>query len=309
MDRDPAFAATYMAQIEKLIENGYAPARFEGKPLNDCLASGLDLLNRLIGILFRFRIGSVDFTGDIKDMFLRIRLHAPDQRAQLFLSRGADRECEPCLYTMTLLIFGGSSSQISVIYVLNRNAETYSDEYPNAEVAVKRDHYVDDFIRSTDLVSEAVKLISNVTVVHARGGYDIREYLAEVRNLSELWVAQCYALRLSKIELLGDASEHAYAAVAYWKQQRPFDADDVVNTETRLPNASQKRAFNDEIRAAAVGAATSRGSSLKTLNVLLADGWLKVGGHLRCSPALSFDEKYPIILDGRDHAIRLLIEH
>ncbi|GBP75764.1 hypothetical protein EVAR_60077_1 [Eumeta japonica] len=49
-------------------------------------------------------------------MFLRVRVCAPDQRAQLFLWR---------------------------------------DEYPNAEMAVKRDHYVDDFICSTDSVPEA----------------------------------------------------------------------------------------------------------------------------------------------------------
>ncbi|GBP03042.1 hypothetical protein EVAR_46062_1 [Eumeta japonica] len=41
--------------------------------------------------------------------------------------------------------------------------------YPNAEMAVKRDHYVDDFICSTDSVPEAAKLISDVTIVHARG--------------------------------------------------------------------------------------------------------------------------------------------
>ncbi|GBP34195.1 hypothetical protein EVAR_30748_1 [Eumeta japonica] len=165
MDRDPAFAAAYTAQIDKLIENGYtrrienraqvrdcfflphfavtnpnkpnkirvvfdAATRFEGKSLNDYLISGPDLLNSLTGILFRFRKGSVAFTGDIRDMFLRVRVCAPDQRAQLILWR---------------------------------------DEYPNAEVAVKRDHYVDDFICSTDSVSEAAKLISDVTVVHARG--------------------------------------------------------------------------------------------------------------------------------------------
>ncbi|GBP16318.1 hypothetical protein EVAR_103683_1 [Eumeta japonica] len=88
-------------------------------------------------------------------MFLRVRVCAPDQRAQLFLWRGADRDSEPRVYAMTSLIFGASSSPTSAIYVLNKNAETCSDEYPNAEMAVKRDHYVDDFICSTDSVPEA----------------------------------------------------------------------------------------------------------------------------------------------------------
>ncbi|GBP12491.1 hypothetical protein EVAR_10170_1 [Eumeta japonica] len=224
----PAFAAAYTAQIEKLIENGYArrlenraqvrdcfflphfavtnpnkpnkirvvfdaAARFEGKSLNDYLLSGPDLLNSLTGILFRFRIGSVAFTGDIRDMFLRVRVCAPDQRAQLFLWRGADRDSEPRVYAMTSLIFGASSSPTSAIYVLNKNAETCSDEYPNAEMAVKRDHYVDDFICSTDSVPEAAKLISDVTIVHARGGFDIRGWATNAPELKESLSAESSA--------------------------------------------------------------------------------------------------------------------
>ncbi|GBP09550.1 hypothetical protein EVAR_76557_1 [Eumeta japonica] len=52
-----------------------------------------------------------------------------------------------------------------------------------------------------------------------------------------------------------------YARVLYFirrlrKQQQPFGADDVIDAETRLLRASQRRAFSDEMRAAAVGAAT-----------------------------------------------------
>ncbi|GBP20090.1 hypothetical protein EVAR_13862_1 [Eumeta japonica] len=49
------------------------------------------------------------------------------------------------------------------------------------------------------------------------------DYLDEVRQLSQLRIPRCYALRTSKIELhvFGDASEHAYAAVAYWRAVRP----------------------------------------------------------------------------------------
>ncbi|GBP09838.1 hypothetical protein EVAR_89224_1 [Eumeta japonica] len=88
---------------------------------------------------------------------------------------------------MTSLIFGASSSPTSDLRT-QQNAETCSDEYPNAEMAVKRDHYVDDFICSTDSVPEAAKLISDVTIVHARG-FDIRE-----RALEAIWEPECDSL-------------------------------------------------------------------------------------------------------------------
>ncbi|GBP61414.1 hypothetical protein EVAR_37946_1 [Eumeta japonica] len=353
MDRDPAFAAAYTAQIEKLIENGYAR---------------------------RFRIGSVAFTGDIRDMFLRVRVCAPDQRAQLFLWRGADRDSEPRVYAMTSLIFGASSSPTSAIYVLNKNAETCSDEYPNAEMAVKRDHYVDDFICSTDSVPEAAKLISDVTIVHARGGFDIRgwatnapelkeslsaessaeaatvslhktkteralgliwepecdslgfdvtfkklprwddvllerdyakwvDYLDEVRKLSQLRIPRCYALRSSKIELhvFGDASEHAYAAVAYWRAVRPDGTVHLalVAGKSRVAPNKVMSIPRLELQAALLAcrlATNIQRSTGSRQNV----GCYGATQRQSCDGS---DRTRGHISHGRDHAVRLLVEH
>ncbi|GBP03521.1 hypothetical protein EVAR_101852_1 [Eumeta japonica] len=411
MDRDPAFAATYTAQIERLIENGYA------RP---------DLLNSLIGVLFRFRIGSEALTGDIKYMFLRIRVRASDQRAQLFLWRGVDRDSEPC-------VFGASSSPTSAIYVLNRNAETHSDEYPNAEIAgwttnapelkerllaesstdattvslyktkteralgviwepecdslgydvtfknivVGKNRPVktqflslilsifdplgllcpvtvkgkilmqriwrseigwDDVLLDRDYIKwleylDKVNSADNPADVVTRVNSDLERWLngpAFLLQNEDAWPIDSDELETESVNIVctthtGDVIDvtrfsswtrlvRTYARVLCLirklrKQQRPFDADDVVDAETRLLRASQKRAFNSKIRAAAMGATTSRGSSLKTLDVMLTDGWLRAGGRLRHSMALSYKEKQLIILDGRDHAVRLLVEH
>ncbi|GBP05781.1 hypothetical protein EVAR_68024_1 [Eumeta japonica] len=137
MDRDPAFAAAYTAQIEKLIENGYARrlenraqvrdcfflhisplqirtslTRFEScstrppvsrKSLNDYLLSGPDLLNSLTGILFRFRIGSVAFTGDIRTCFCEYVSALPINERSYFCGE-VPIATEPRVYAMTSLI-------------------------------------------------------------------------------------------------------------------------------------------------------------------------------------------------------------
>ncbi|GBP90336.1 hypothetical protein EVAR_55030_1 [Eumeta japonica] len=97
------FAVTNPNKPNKIRVVFDAAARFEGKSLNDYLLSGPDLLNSLTGILFRFRIGSVAFTGDIRDMFLRVRVCAPDQRAAISVARCRSRQ-RARVYAMTSLI-------------------------------------------------------------------------------------------------------------------------------------------------------------------------------------------------------------
>jgi len=55
-------------------------AKFHGRSLNDELLSGPDLMNNLVGVSFRFRVGKGEFTCDIDSMFHQIRTPISDQR-------------------------------------------------------------------------------------------------------------------------------------------------------------------------------------------------------------------------------------
>lgn len=90
--------------------------------LNDKLLSGPDLLKSLLGVLMRFRQKPIAFVGDIKEMFLQIKIRSEDQPYQRFLWRGNNRNCEPDVYCMTSMIFGSTSSPCSAIYIKNANA-------------------------------------------------------------------------------------------------------------------------------------------------------------------------------------------
>ncbi|XP_076235104.1 uncharacterized protein LOC143179676 [Calliopsis andreniformis] len=209
LDKSPEYKRAYQEQINDLISNGYAmksrrednhrwylphfgvtnphkpgklhlvfnaAARTDGVSLNDHLLAGPDMLNSLLGTLFRFRQGLIAFTGDIKEIFLQIKIRTEDQRAQCFLWRGKDRNRPPGKYSMTSMIFGVASSPCSALYVRNRNAEEFRESYPQAAKAIIQKHYMDDYLDSVNTDEEAIKLIHDVTEVHRREGFQIRNW-------------------------------------------------------------------------------------------------------------------------------------
>lgn len=217
MKRDESFAEAYTKQVDRLIEEKYAKlveripekpvwylphfgvtnpnkpgklrlvfdaaATHRGTSLNDNLLSGPDLLNSLLGVLFRFRLGPIAYTADIADMFLRVKIRVEDQGAQLFLWRGQDREKEPDVYAMDSMIFGAKSSPTSAIFILNKNACEFEQTKPDAVRAIRENHYVDDYLDSVQSFEQARQLIEDVSAIHAAGGFTIREW---VTNSSEL---------------------------------------------------------------------------------------------------------------------------
>ncbi len=62
-----------------------AAAKFKGVSLNDKLLTGPDLLQNLIGIIFRFREHSVAVTADVEAMFLQVSVPSDDCKFLRFL--------------------------------------------------------------------------------------------------------------------------------------------------------------------------------------------------------------------------------
>ena len=62
-----------------------ASARFSGTSLNDCLLSGPDLTNNLIGVLLRFRQEPVAMMADLECMFYQVRVPHSERDLLRFL--------------------------------------------------------------------------------------------------------------------------------------------------------------------------------------------------------------------------------
>ncbi|CAB3228699.1 unnamed protein product [Arctia plantaginis] len=124
-----------------------AAAKTQGLSLNDYLLTGPDLLMSLLGIMLRFREHDIAVVGDIKDMFLRVKILQNDQDALRFLWR--DNPKEPIkTYKMTSLIFGANCAPFIAQFIKNKNAECYESSKPAAVQAIRDQHYMDDYIDS-----------------------------------------------------------------------------------------------------------------------------------------------------------------
>ncbi|XP_058789702.1 uncharacterized protein LOC131663356 [Phymastichus coffea] len=206
LDRNPEFAERYYAEMERFIANGYAekvekhvkrPRRWylphhgvenANKPgrtrmvhdaaattnsisLNSLLEPGPDLLKSLLGVLLRFRQFLVAVKGDIKDMFLRIKVIERDRGALSFLWRGRDRTCTPETWESTGLIFGATSSPTSAIYIKNWNARQFSDLKPESVKSIIENSYMDDYLASGKSVEEMRERVRDVIEINKESNF------------------------------------------------------------------------------------------------------------------------------------------
>ncbi|XP_075150728.1 uncharacterized protein LOC142224831 [Haematobia irritans] len=150
-----------------------AAAKSNNFSLNDFLLKGPDFLRPLMAVLFQFRIGAVAVCGDIAEMFHRIKVRKEDAMAQRFL--WWDESNAIVAYQLNVLTFGASCSPCISHFVRDRNARTFAEDSRVVDVITKQ-HYVDDFIFSTNTVDDAIKLATQVRDVHAKGGFCMRNW-------------------------------------------------------------------------------------------------------------------------------------
>lgn len=154
-----------------------AAATVNGISLNSELLSGPDLLQSLPAVINSFRERRIAFGADIQEMYHQIRIRSEDKSAQRFLFRSKPTD-EPEVYVMDVATFGATCSPCSAQFIKNLNAAEYAEEFPEAAVAIVKNHYVDDYYDSADSIDEAVKIASDVKFVHSRGGFHIRNWVS-----------------------------------------------------------------------------------------------------------------------------------
>ncbi|XP_062711689.1 uncharacterized protein LOC134289605 [Aedes albopictus] len=161
-----------------------ARATVDGVSFNSSLLKGPDLLTSLPAVLSHFRLFQYALAADIKEMFHRIKIRDEDRQFQRFLWRDHP-EMQPATFVMDVAICGSTCSPSSAQYVKNQNAQEFASEFPKAVDAVIRHHYVDDYLDSFGTIEEAVQIGCEVKEIHARGGFEIRNFLSNSAEIAE----------------------------------------------------------------------------------------------------------------------------
>ncbi|XP_046868563.1 uncharacterized protein LOC124461017 [Drosophila willistoni] len=229
----PHFAVTNPNKPGKIRLVFDAAAKVGNVSLNSELLKGPQHYRPLLSVLFHFREGAVAVTGDIKEMFHQIYVQPQDRRSQRFLWRDGDRQREADVYEMQVMTFGAACSPSAAHHVMTLNAMRHQQVDPRAVKAITDYHYVDDYVDSFATEDEAISVSARVRDIHKTGGFELRRFQSNSPSSAfQKWRHQLEGVGLFRcprhyfgsemvksiqLHVFTDASESAYAAVAYWR--------------------------------------------------------------------------------------------
>ena len=142
--------------------------------LNDYLLAGPDLLNRLIGVLLRFRRHEVVISSDIAGFFHQIYVHHEDIPSFRFFWFQDEEMTQIAAYEMVVHIFGATSSPAVATWVLRHHAKRIKDRVrPETVTAINKGLYVDDLMVSFPSTEIAREIREELQSSMLEGGFNL----------------------------------------------------------------------------------------------------------------------------------------
>ncbi|XP_065058547.1 uncharacterized protein LOC135686274 [Rhopilema esculentum] len=176
--------------------------------LNDCLYTGPCLLNNLLELLVRFRFPQYAFVADIQRAFLNIKLKEEDRPFVRFLwYKDNDPTKEICVYTYTTIVFGHTSSPMSLGAVLLEHLQKYS--HPVA-VDISQKLYVDNLLSGAPTEAEAIAYFHKAREIMHEGHFVLRQWSTNSKALQDQISSNNTGIKSQANSLLGlqwDASK------------------------------------------------------------------------------------------------------
>ena len=150
-----------------------AAAEYGGMSLNRSLVTRPDLLNSLVGVLMRFRVGPVALVADIEAMFHQVYVPEAAADAQRFLwSDDKESDDPPCTMQMLVHMFGAKDSLTYAIHALQQTARDNAAYFSATTIeTILCAFYVDDLLKSMHSEDAAKQLAKELMETLKRGGF------------------------------------------------------------------------------------------------------------------------------------------
>ena len=157
----------------------------DGVSLNSKLLQGPEFTKSLVGVLVRFRKGSIPLMADIESMYYQVRIPEADRKfVRFFWWEDDDLQREPVEYEMCVHPFGAISSKSCVTFALHQAAlDNQKNLGPEAAEALFEDFYVDDLLKSMDDAEMAIEMVKNVSGMCEAGGFNLTQFVSSNRQV------------------------------------------------------------------------------------------------------------------------------
>ena len=156
-------------------------ASFKGVSLNDAVLAGENLLNNLVEVLMRFRLGKYACMADLSKCFFQIVMPVLQQdlfRLVWYANNDID-EGVTQVFRFTRHVWGINSSPFVALYAIEYLvSENPTDASPTTLSAIESNRYMDDLLSSSDSLSDLQMISREAVALFESRGFKLRKWLA-----------------------------------------------------------------------------------------------------------------------------------
>ena len=183
----PHHAVTNINKPDKLRVVYDCAAEYQGTSLNKKVLQGPDLINKLIGVLLRFREGKYAMMADVEAMFYQVKVSPQHRDTLCFLWwKDGDPQKEVETYRMTVHLFGGIWCPSIASYALRKAAEEFQEKFDKETTdAISNNFYVDDGLLVTDSEESGIRLAKQLRQLLQCRGFNLTKWISNSPHIIE----------------------------------------------------------------------------------------------------------------------------
>lgn len=213
------FGVYHNKNIRKLRAVFDAAIAYLGTCLNRELLTGPDLVNRLIGVMLRFREDIIAFMADIEAMFHGFYVDPADRDFLRFLWHENNDPNAPIIeYRMNVHVQGSVSSPAIATHGLRRIAVEQEEMYgTDVKDFINKNFYVDDGLKSMPTVASAISLLDRARKALATANLRLHKIVSNNPDVMSAFPEEERADNVQSLDFDTDTLPTQRSLGVYWK--------------------------------------------------------------------------------------------